>query len=602
MGKPRPDYSPGAFAIRRAGIQASPEFLRVFHLPRRQITTQSVDVQAWTNALKTKHGSLTLLFDQALALAELAHVGGLFVAMEAGSGKTLIGLLAATILNAQCPIYLCPPAGKKQLEDDIVEMSHHFNVSKKLKVFTYGLLSSPKQRELLRIIQPDLIICDEAQVFKNPDSGRGNRFYEYLELNPFCRVVPMTGTPTVRDIVEFGPMLVLALRHLAPVPLTREEMVLWGNALGSAVSDDMRIFPGALTQFASLLTEPEREGITDPLTLARLGFGRRLLESPGVIYSSQEALKIPIYVRFPRVAPTAKIVSIFEKFRRLEETPDGESASDGWEATMAARQLVCGFSYRWVWPNDVVNQKWKDARKAFNKYCREKTKEKELRLDTRGLVEAACFAHESYELGKKLGIPLLVQRYENVTRLNSPAYRAWRNVKDEYDPVVATDWHDTYLLDEVQRWLEKNHGVAWIEHVAFGEALAARGIPYYGGGADDFGKTEKGSCAASIKAHHYIKNLQTWHRALYVLPPTAGDIWEQSLARFHRKKQKAEHVTADVFVLCSEAHRAMMQALEDARYATQLGKPQRLMRAKLDGLLTDYQIFELHSQGNPLWG
>lgn len=554
---------------------------------------------------------MTLLFDQALALAELAFVGSLFVAMEAGAGKTLIGLLAPTILqhyypSAELPrpLYLCPPAGKTQLEDNIQEYSHHFRIIEPM-VRTYHELSSMGSRNLMHQLQPTSVVCDEAQTLKNPESARGGRFYEhaYAHPPPIMRVIPMTGTPTVRNIVETAPVAALALGKNAPFPLDREEIELWGNALGSDTRDDMRTFPGALVQFASFLSEEERAGITDPLKLSRMGFGKRIQETPAVVYSSQETLKIPIYVRFPRVPPTPKIIEIFNRLRTLEETPQGEALADGWEVTMAARQLICGFDYKWVWPNGVVNQPWLDARKEFNKFCRKivKDKEKYRALDTKGLVEQACFAHESYEAGKRFGIVALCTKWETAIRLDSPAYRAWRNVKDEYEPVTETIWHDTYLVDAVAKWLEHNHGLAWIEHVAFGEALAARGIPYYGGGEDDFGKTEKGSCAASIKAHHYIKNLQTWHRCLYVLPPTAGDIWEQSLARFHRQKQLAEHVTADVFDLCTETHRGMLQGLADAQYMTDIGKPQRLMRAKLDGLLTDAQIFEMGSQGNPLW-
>lgn len=604
-----------AIAVAQAGVVPTGEFDRVFNLPRRVVTPESVDVDAWTAYLRNpdyvptpRDPPMRLFFSQALALAELSRVRGLIVVEEAGSGKTMIGALAATILNSQAAMYFCPASAYSDLvEKSIPELQRQFRVSKNLTFWKYSQLSSQLSRNLLFQQMPDLIICDEAHLFKNENAARTNRFLEYLQAYPKTIVIPMTGTPSVRNLRECAHYYILALRGAAPIPLPSDERNLWGDALGSDLRMDAPQRPpvGALVRFAEFLSPEERAAIgDDELELARAGYGRRLAETPGVIQQEEIAVKIPLVVRFPRLNVSPRIREAFQHFRSEGMMPGGEIAVDAKEQARSARELIFGFYYRWVWPENKRNERWLEARRNWNKYVRNKViYEKESKLDSRGLVENACKAWEMYRWAKREHRTDLAQAFidQGIPMLDSPQYREWKAIEHEYTPVTKTEWIDGYMLDAIQEWLEKNHGVAWVEHTAIGMALRERGVIYYGGGDDDIWR-ETRSCAASIDAHYQSKNLQQWHRCLYPFPPSNGARWEQSLARFHRRKQLAECVYADVWESCAEARRAFAQAYEDARYASRItSKPQRLVRAQITGRLSDEEIGEMIAAGDSLW-
>lgn len=619
MAKRRGRMTREQYAIARAGVMPTAEFWRVWNLPRRQIVppgvdgrAPSVDIAAWTNALRTPHGKKSLLFDQALALAEFAQVGGAIILLEAGSGKSLIAFLIPSICQAERPVVFCPANTVKTLNKQLDLWRNHFVISDRLQIKSYHELSAKHGRDMLDSGQFDCMILDEAHMMKSEDAARTMRFYDYVndkeKQGKFVRVIPMTGTWTVRNLRECGPLFNLALRTKAPVPRARDELEMWGDALGSDVTDDTRVWPGALSLFGSeygFLTEKERsEYASDALELARRGFGRRVAETPGVINSSEEALKTPITIRFPTIKIPSMIMDAFSILRQ-GQTPGDEDVADAADISATARQLICGFYYRWVWPGGVKNQMWLDARSAWYRYMRKIIYEhKDLKLDTNGLVENACRAHEFYTYAKAhpAQIPAEVKgRLAGMTRLDSPAYRAWTAVRDQYTPVKETVWIDDYLVEETCRWLSENKGVAWVEHIAFGEAIRARGFPYYGGGMNEV-ETAQESCAASIFAHYQGKNMQQFHRALYILPPAQGSVWEQSLARFHRIGQEADHIYADVFAFCWETYRSMLQALADAKYASAIApKPQRLMRASIVGMPTFEQIGKYAEEKDPLW-
>lgn len=601
-----------AYADAHKGVGESADLYRILSLPRRIVGPESVDVDAWTDFLRVPGGRMRLFFNQALALAELSRVGGLIVVEEAGSGKTLIGILAATILNAQRPLYLCPASSLRQVvEESWPEAIANWRVNDNLRFLSYSALSSQKNRELLFQQMPDLIICDEAHSFKNEHSARTNRFLEFVNKFPQTRVIPMTGTPTVKNLQECAHYYLLALRGAAPVPTVPQERALWADALGSDLPREHPLRPqlGALNLFTQFLTDEERHVLTDPLDRVRAGYGRRLAQTPGVIQQEELAVKIPIVVRFPKLNVSLRVREAFGAFRSAGITPGGEIAVDAKEQARSARELIFGFYYRWVWPNGIRNDAWVEARAGFSKFCRNKIMyDKDSRLDTRGLVERACEAWEMYTWAKRSGEKALAQRFidQGIPMLDSEAYRRWKAVEHEYTPVTEAVWIDEYMLDAIQEWMSKNVGLVWIEHVAVGEALRKRGVPYFGGGddtiLDERNRVPLRSVAASLSSHYQAKNLQAWHRCLYPLPPSNGAIWEQSLARFHRPKQTAECIYADVWAPCQEAYRAFDQALEDARYASRITtKPQRLMRAAITGRLGEREIAELIAAGDPLW-
>ena len=80
-------------------VQDSAELRRILAIPRRVYSDADADrlVDLLTNALKTPHGTMRLMRHQAIALAEIAQYGGVFLPLPVGAGKTLISFLAPVV-------------------------------------------------------------------------------------------------------------------------------------------------------------------------------------------------------------------------------------------------------------------------------------------------------------------------------------------------------------------------------------------------------------------------------------------------------------------------------------------------------------------------
>ncbi len=584
-------FNSALFGTTRAGVPRSAEFLRIWNLPSRTLDRPAL-VQPWTEALKTTHGSRTLFADQAATLYSIANAGSAVVALRPGAGKTTIGALAGTVAGAKRPLYLCEASAKQSLLNALPVLRAHWKLPAHLTVCAYSELSSKSGRRLLEALKPDLVVADEAQKLKNEMAARTSRFLEYFVDNPSTIFIPMSGSFTVKGLSELYHLFREALGDKSPVPTNLEEAKLWSEALGSAVEDHNRVGLGALAAFADFLEPAERNG--DRLTQARKGLRRRMELTDGVVLSTRGLITLPLSVKSPEVEVPPKVQAAFKHLHDTWELGD-EEFTDRVEFAGAARTLICGFYYKWVWPNKERNERWIEARKNWHKYVRNIVlyEKKKYGLDTKGLVEDACRAFEAYEIVKRSKDPAHANLRErlaaaDVIKLNSPEYRTWKEVEPEYRIVTEAVWLDEYLVDYAVAWTEQNDGVVWVPYVAFGEKLRERGVRYFGGGDNEI-EAHRGSCAASIASHHHSKNLQHWHRCLYLLPPGNGLLAEQSLARFHRYGQ--EHpVEADMLVLCRASMDAWTQALKDAKYAQDINSDQLLCAADLSGVLTEDRI------------
>lgn len=556
------------------GVARSSDFRRIEALPRRRWETDPTLAQATaeiTEWLRLPGGEKPctdlcrcpreLWPNQAAALIETATVFGNFGPHGVGRGKALISLLAPVVLQAKRPVLFVPAQLRDQTLRKVIPMLRkHWRLHPNLRVVGYSELSIAKNKAMLFDLAPDVIVFDECHNVKNPQAARTKRVREYLKASPETRVIALSGTITRRSIRDYWQILLWSLKpDLCPLPQQWREMSDWADALDEGVLPQDRKEPGALMR------------LCDDGEEARDGYRRRLIETPGVVATGASELGVSLRISEHPVRVPSLVADHMRRMRETWETPYGDAISEPVELWRHMRELACGFYYRW---DPMPPAEWLDARKEWKKLARETLKHNRRGLDSELLV-ARFFAQQAKE-GRK----------DKATE----TWAAWHDVRDTFKPNTVAEWIDEFALHCATAWLqqslaEEGGGIAWIEHVAFGERLAeVAGAPYFGAGMDasaailDF----DGPFVASIAAHGEGKNLQRWSRNLFVAPPSSGKTWEQVLGRTHREGQEADEVTADVWLHADELRASFKQAIADARYIEQTtGARQKLLYADI---------------------
>jgi len=537
--------------IRESGVVRSSEFRRIAALPRRdwEKDPQLEELRILlTQHLRRPGGTMELKPNQAAALRDIVDHGGLFGPQAVGVGKTLITLLAPVVLRAQRPLLLVPASVRDQtLRKVLPQMRKHWRLHPMLRVESYTAVSLEKNAKMLDTYQPDLILADECHNLSGATSGRTKRIRRYMNAHPETKFLAVSGTVTNRSILAYAEILYWCLKNASPLPTNWRELQDWARALDEDVPDDKRMPPGALALFCE-------QGET-----VRHGFRRRLSETPGIVATRDGELGTSLRIHRREINAPPHIHAMIAKLRRDWETPNGDAIVEAVEVWRHARELALGMWYRWDPPPP---RDWFDARRAWNQHVREVLKHNKRGLDTPLQVWMECAQNP---------VPL-------------KAFTDWRDVKDTFEPNTVAVWESEYLLQDAARWLrdtENGGGIAWVEHIVFGERLAqVAGVPYFGGGekASHDILDATGPCVASIAAHSTGKNLVQWSRNLVTCPPTSGKMWEQMLGRTHRQGQTADEVEAWVYQHTDEFRAALAQAVRDARYLKEtLGGAQRLL-------------------------
>ena len=254
------------------------------------------------------------------------------------------------------------------------------------------------------------------------------------------------------------------------------------------------------------------------------------------------------------ISRSGELQEAFDRLENLWELPDGTpliSAVDVWRH---ARELALGFWYRW---DPAPPPEWLDARREWAAFARE-VLSRSRTLDSEAQVRAAYPAEAS----------------------------DWEAVKGTFVPNTVAEWISTDVVKAAAKWAKSSGGLVWVEHRAVGHSLGYWGLPYFGQmGVDATGlriEDARGPCALSIAANSEGRNLQSWSRNLILSPPTTGDRWEQLLGRTHREGQRADEVTAEVYLGCHQSVEGFWGAVSDAKYQKGiLGSEQKLLIADI---------------------
>jgi len=549
----------GGFAVR-----PSAELDRILAVPRRTASVTPDEIARLHEDLCHPTGTRRLRPIQALALAEARRANGLFAPIGVGAGKSDIALLLPKVMKSKVAVLLVPAnLREKVFRQDYPTLVTQYRLPRLanakvltldaecvLHVHSYNELSSPLKHDLLDQLAPDLIICDEAHALRHPSAARTRRFLQYFKAHPDTRLCVLSGTMTSKSIKDYAHLALLSLRDNTPVPTKYTILEEWAAAIDSA---PVPAPPGALVR----LCEPGEK--------AREGFRRRVVETPGVIATTDGSLGTSLVLSARPLHATQVIREALRVMRETWTTPDeGEAFDEILTLHRYLRQLAAGFYYRWVWPKGEsaqVRANWTEARKAWNR-------------------EVANFL--TYRAQKGIDSPMLYAKACAEGRLSSMNYERWAAVRNTAKPEVEAVWLDEYLVDDAVAWGNHAPGIVWYEHASLGAAISRKGgFPLFGPGAEGILK-ERGTrtIVASIKAHGTGKNLQGFSRNLVTTSPTSGTVWEQLLGRTHRPGQEADEVTVDVYRHTLEMRSAVNKALRDADYQqTTTGNRQKLLSA-----------------------
>lgn len=567
---------------RREGVQPSMELDRVVAIPRRVLAPDSYEGDL-TEKYRRPGGTMRLRPVQSAIIHEAAMAGGLLGACAAGSGKTLASLLVGAEMGAKKIVLLVPPQLRAQLLSvDIPRLNQHWLLPlDRLRIVAYSELSNARTHDILDQIKPDVIVADEAHSLKLRAAARTKRFNRYFKEHPECRFVALSGTITRKSLVDFQHLSELALKKNSPLPNSWHALCEWSEAID--VSDDP-MPPGALLK---LCDDQERVAATDPGALADTGkaarahqavrsaFRRRLIETPGVVATSESAVGTSLVINAVRPVVPAEVTVAIRELRRKWEIA-GDELTDILEVSRIARQLAAGIFTRWDWPDKKVDYEWLGARSAWHKEVREVLKRSIKGMDS----------------------PLLVTKAVQDGRVTSECYAQWVEHKSRWhpEPPRETVWISDFLVKYAVEWGRENGtkatpAIIWYQHTAIGHAIArVGGFPFFGAGtaaSEDLTKvdTKKTPCiVASIKAHGTGKNLQQFNTGLITTCPSSGADMEQLIARNHRPGQDADEVRFDVCVHTEELADAFSSALRDAEYIEHSqGQRQKLNLARLIG-------------------
>lgn len=520
---------------------------------------------------------------QAWALQEAEAMGGLLGPIGVGHGKTILDLLTAMVVkDCRVAVLLLPPNLKAQLlEVDWNFYGQHWKLPNLaggkwfhpgrplLHVVAYTELSSARNSDLLSRIRPDTIICDEAHSVRNRGASRTKRFLRYLNEHPEVRLFCWSGTLTSRSLKDYAHLANHALREGSPTPSSYPIVEEWAKALDPT---DFRSPGGALLKFCS-----EGQGVAD-------GYRSRLVSTPGVVTSPDSGgCNASLVISELHTKAPASIQVHLDILEKTAERPDGEQLVDELSVARTARELACGFYYRWRWPRkepEPVIKKWLEVRKEWHKEMRERLQHSGEFMDSPLLLtKAAMRWHDGYVVIDRDAEGNEVNRRMIPPKSKSGPYPVWpskwwpewRATRDTAQPETVPVWVDDYLVRECVAWLKKGPGLLWYEFKAFGQAVQDACIreqvhavfcgPGDEGSQQVLALTGRESCIMSIKAHGTGKNLQMFNRNLVANPPSDGGAWEQLLGRTHRTGQQADEVTCEVF----RHTEAMRGAVEKAR-------------------------------------
>lgn len=444
-------------------------------------------------------------------------------------------------------------------------------------ILPYSCLSIEDSEEILNLIEPGLIIADEAHLLKNSNSAKVKRIRRFIDkFEP--QMAAMSGTITAKSILDYWLILRTCLGDNAPLPESSNLARQWAAVL-DVQSDAFRPDTPAI-QNAGFRTEPilplvhwaekhwPKERFPETIQGFRHAYKKRLTSAPGVVVTGDSEIGVSLNLRNEPVEVKGNSAD-WTKLQRLVAdvkdaiAPNGDTIDHAIHEFGWLYQLSAGFYIDTYWPEP---QKLAD------------------RLDidlaeAEGLLDAAQIHHEAQQayhselrrwLGRRsrpgMDTPMLVGKEMSLNgakNVGPELYEAWLTVREldferrperQSRPVRVCD----YKVKAAVKWaktLPRGRGaVIWVHHQEVGkwlyEELRKADVDSLHCPAGDEHNVTVGDPAnahrvlvVSIGAHHIGKELQHFEFQYVLQWPRSAVVAEQMLGRLHRNGQLADSLT-----------------------------------------------------------
>lgn len=555
------------------GIQTEME--RILELPTQDFSEASDIVDKWwallrrdPNGRPPRQVQAEILEVCAWAAAQSDPIG-MVGNVAVGMGKTLAFLLMAEVFDAERSVLLLPPSVRKQFEDDLWEWTLEYKF-RKPHVLTYHELSQPEGTAVLRQLNPDLIMADEAQNLRHATAARTKRFLRYMDQNPQTRFVAMSGTLTGSALSDYAHLCKLALRQYCPLPRDERTLKLWGSVLNAEGEPDEQAWQSLapLNEGAARLglnaksvsSERQAQGAM------RQAYQKRFASCPGVVTTDRSSCSAKLVLKAAKPKLSDDVRQAMTALRDEFMLPNGDEVVDALHFHRALGQLSCGFYYVWDWPDDIEDEEWLTARRAWWSACR---------------WYLTRFSREGCDS------PFLVEEHVRETKRPPAlweALQAWDAQRHKDPPPTRPVWIDYGPVTEAIRWAsERDRGIVWYQSRAVGDLLHDFGLPVYGAGSDA-PEPDVPKAALSISVFHKGHNMQAWDDQLIMEPMPNAATWEQLLGRMHRAGQTSDMVTAHINCHTWALRDRLDRADNRAKYIQDVtGQPQKLLEAERYG-------------------
>lgn len=570
-------------------------------------TPEEMDAFERDNVLADAYRSGFRLFPaQASALMAYDLLGGGFFPIGVGFGKTLISLMVAERAyrdrNIKSSLLLVPPQVYPQLVDrDIpwarrrVPISVPFhklgNTTKRKRlvfarsgqpgcyILPYSCLSTEDSEQLLELIEPKLIIADEAHLLKNARTARTKRIRRYLDhVQP--QVVAMSGTITSKSITDYWHIIKVCLGPNCPLPLSSHLVVQWAQVLDAQQSSAWDSWRAGVDQVGGFRTEPimplvrwaqrhwPAEEFPESVRGFRKAYKLRLTTAPGVVVTGDTEIGTSLLISNQPVQPKQEpegwrnLQEMIDRVRKEWVAPNGDELDHAIHQFGWLYQLTAGYYNDLYWPSPHV-------------LAGERGISEEQAAD---LLDRAQHHHALLQLyhstlrkwlGRRsrpgLDTPFLVggdMERNGPKNVGPELYEVWlearaADFKDRPDrrsrPIRVCD----YKIASAVKWAEKlpaaTGAILWIHHQEIGRWLVERlrsasmdVLHCPAGRQHDAAIIDpahgKKIVVASISAHGTGKNLQHFEHQYVVQWPRSAVVAEQMLGRTHRTGQQADEL------------------------------------------------------------
>lgn len=513
------------------------ELARILGLKQRS----DADVKALTQRL-AKSPHVKLRQEQANALQALKDTGGLFAPMRVGSGKTLVTLLAPTLMQSQRPVLIVPASLREKTKREFKTYFKDWHV-RLPEIISYEALGRVQYEHKLQELKPDLIILDEAHRARNFTAACTRRIHRYITQEAPV-VLALSGTLMTTSLMDYHHLSLWTLGDKSPMPMPRGMAERWSYELDDSV--------------------PFFNQTQAPVDLSSIpnGFHEHFRTRDGVVPT--QGIDCPAGITIePWVTDLPDALrDVIKDVELTNMRPDGEML-DEYDLPDCLCQLAMGFYYRW---DPEPPEWWLVPRRAYNAYVRAVLDEHIDGFDSPLMVVNA------------LDNPAAVIQPPEADR-GRALLKVWRSVQDKFEPNTVPVW----LTDEVLRRVATKTQpgtLIWIKHQAAGHMLEQLGVPYYGAGTHPEDAKPGSTIALSIPAHSTGKNLQAWSSNLVLHPPANADLWEQLIGRTHRAGQKADEVDVKYLSVVDYHTRVMKRVRNEARKLSEAsGFPYKLEMA-----------------------